>query len=153
AAASLLPRAALAQTAFAPKPGAWRTFQTVTRLEIANPAGAVQAWVPLPAFDEPEWFRPAGSTWTSSGTAQVKRDPKYGAEFLHVTWPEGEKAPLVEVTSKFATRDRSLDLSKPGDTPALSAADRTLYTSATELIPTGGLVKQTSDKITAGATS
>jgi transglutaminase-like putative cysteine protease len=153
AAASVLPNAAFAQSTFAPKPGAWRTFQTVTRLEIAKPAGVVQAWVPLPAFDAPEWFRPAGSTWTSNGKAEIKRDPKYGAKFLSVTWGDGEKAPVVEVTSKFATRDRAIDLSKPGNAPALSAADRTLFTSATEFIPTDGLVKQTSDKITAGATS
>src|SRR5262245_19770049 len=82
-AASALPGVALAQgtTAFAPAPGAWRHFQTVARLEIAKPGGAMQAWVPLPAFNAPEWFRPAGSTWTvSSGTAVVKRDAKYSAE-------------------------------------------------------------------------
>ena len=153
AVASVLPNAAFAQSTFAPKPGAWRTFQTVTRLEIAKPAGMAHAWVPLPAFDAPDWFRPAGSTWTSNGKAEIKRDPKYGAEFLSVTWGDGEKAPVVEVTSKFATRDRAIDLSKPGNAPALSTADRTLFTSATEFIPTDGLVKQISDKITAGATS
>jgi transglutaminase-like putative cysteine protease len=153
AAVSALPGAALAQSTFAPKPGAWRTFQTVTRLEIAKAEGVVQAWVPLPAFSEPDWFRPDGSTWTTNGKAEKKRDAKYGAEFLHVTWNDGEKSPLVEVTSKFATRDRSLDLSKPGTAVALSPADRVLYTQATELIPVDGIVKQTSDKITAGATS
>jgi hypothetical protein len=130
AAACALPGAALAQGTFAPTPGAWRSFQTVTRLQIAKPAGAVQAWVPLPAFDAPDWFRPAGSTWTtSSGKAALARDGKYGAEFLHVVWAGGDAAPVVEVTSRFATRDRSIDLSKPGSVPALSAAERQLYTA------------------------
>jgi transglutaminase-like putative cysteine protease len=151
AAASTLPASVHAQSAFAPKPGAWRTFQVVTRLEIAKPAGAVQAWVPLPAFNEPEWFRPAGSSWTTSGSAEIKRDPKYGAEFLHVMWGDGDKTPIVEVTSKFATRDRAIDLSQSGSAPALSDADRKLYTSGTVLIPIDGIVKETSDKITAGA--
>ena len=111
AAATMLPRAASAQATFAPTPGAWRSFQTVTRLEIGKAAGQVQAWVPLPAFSEPEWFRPAGSTWTTNAKlAEIKRDAKYGAEFLHVAWSDDEKAPLVEVTSKFATRDRAIDL-------------------------------------------
>ena len=70
---------------------------------------------------------------------------------LHVVWAEGEKAPVVEVTSKFATRDRAVDLTKPGNAPALSRAERKLYTPATDLIPTDGIVKETSDKITAGA--
>ena len=151
----MLPRAAFAQGTFAPTPGAWRNFQTVTRLEIGKAAGQVQAWVPLPAFSEPEWFRPAGSTWTTNAKlAEIKRDAKYGAEFLHVAWSDDEKAPLVEVTSKFATRDRAIDLSKPGS--AGRPRTRTIASAtprATDLIPTDGIVKQTSDKIVAGATS
>jgi transglutaminase-like putative cysteine protease len=154
AASAMLPRAALAQNAFVPRPGAWRSFQTVTRLEIAKTAGDAQAWVPLPAFSEPDWFRPAGSTWTTNAAkAEIKRDPKYGAEFLHAVWSDGEKAPVVEVTSKFSTRDRAIDLTVPGSPISLSADDRTRYTAATDLIPTDGIVKETSDKIVAGATS
>ena len=154
AAATALPNVASAQATFAPTPGAWRNFQTVTRLEIAKPAGEVQAWIPLPAFSAADWFKPAGSTWTTNAkTAEIKRDAKYGAEMLHVVWAADEKAPVVEVTSKFATRDRAVDLSKPGNAPALSAAERKLYTSATDLIPVDGIVKETSDKITAGAAS
>jgi transglutaminase-like putative cysteine protease len=153
AAAAALPSVAFSQSAFAPKPGAWRTFQTVTRLEIAKPGGAAQAWIPLPSVNEPDWFRPEGSTWaTNARTAEVKRDAKYGAEFLHVTWADGEATPVVEVTSKFATRDRAIDLAKPTKATALSDSDRKLYTSGTALIPVDGIVKQTSDKITAGAT-
>jgi transglutaminase-like putative cysteine protease len=156
AAASALPSMAFAQgtRAFAPAPGRWRSFQTVTRLEIAEPRGAMQAWVPLPAFSAAGWFRPAGSTWTTStGTAAIKRDAKYGAEFLHVSWSEGDRAPVVEVISSFATRDRAIDLAKPGNAEALSPAERQLYTAATDLIPTSGIVKEFSDRITAGASS
>ena len=154
AAAAALPAAAFGERAFAPAPGAWRNFQTVARLQIARPDGAMQAWVPLPAFSAPDWFRPGGSTWkTSSGIAEIKRDPKYGAEFLHVVWAGGDSAPTVEVTSRFATRDRAIELSKPGSTPDLPAEKRRLYLSATDLIPVTGIVKETADSITAGATS
>ena len=125
AAATALPDMASAQATFAPAPGAWRNFQTVTRLEIAKPAGQVQAWIPLPAFSADDWFKPAGSTWTTNAkTAEIKRDAKYEAEMLHVVWSADETAPVVEVTSKFATRDRAVDLSKPGNVPALSAAEQ-----------------------------
>jgi transglutaminase-like putative cysteine protease len=154
AAAAALPGAACAQGAFAPTPGAWRTFQTVTRLEIGKAGGQVQAWVPLPAFSEPAWFRPAGSSWTTNAkVAEIKRDAKYGAEFLHVAWSDDEKAPVVEVTSKFSTRDRAIDLTIPGSPISLSVDDLKRYTSATDLIPTDGIVKQTSDKIVGGATN
>jgi hypothetical protein len=43
AAATALPTLVRAQEAFAPMPGAWRNFQTLTRLEIAKPMGPVQA--------------------------------------------------------------------------------------------------------------
>jgi transglutaminase-like putative cysteine protease len=154
AAASALPAVAWADSGFAATPGTWRNFQTVTRLEIAKAGGATQAWVPLPAFSAPDWFRPAGSTWkTSSGTAEIKRDAKYGAELLHVVWEAGDAMPSVEVTSRFATRDRAVDLSKPGSAAALSAEERRLYTAATDLIPVTGIVKETSDKIAGGAGS
>jgi transglutaminase-like putative cysteine protease len=153
-AVSALPAGTRAEPAFAPTPGSWRGFQTVTRMEIAKAGGAVQAWVPLPAFDAPDWFRPRGSKWmASSGTAEIRRDPKYGAEFLHVAWADGDVAPVIEITSKFATRDRAVDLSKPASAPALSAEERRLYTSPTDLIPTTGIVKETSDRIVAGAGS
>jgi transglutaminase-like putative cysteine protease len=150
-AAMALPRIASAQAAFAPKPGAWRTFQIVTRLEIAKPAGNVQAWIPLPAVNEPEWSRPLGNEWRSNGKTALVREQKYGAELLHVEFAEGDAAPLVEVTSKFSTRDRAIDLSKPGTAQPLSDADRKLYTAPTALIPTDGIVKETSDKIVGGA--
>lgn len=155
AAISACPRlTAAAAEIFAPKPGDWRDFETVTRLEISSASGRTQAWVPLPSYSDDQWFRPGKSTWTTNAkTAEIKRDERYGAEFLHVTWEDGEKAPVVEVTSKFSTRDRSVDLSKPGDVPALSDAERELYTSGTDLIPVDGLVKETADRITGGATS
>jgi transglutaminase-like putative cysteine protease len=148
-----LPGGASAQR-FAPQVGAWRNFQIVTRLEIAKPGAPMQAWVPLPAFNAADWFRPAGSTWsTNARAAGIKRDAKYGAEFLHVGWADGETAPFVEVTSRFATRDRSVDMSKPGGAPTLGPAERTLFTSATDLIPVDGIVKETADRIVAGAAS
>jgi transglutaminase-like putative cysteine protease len=148
------PSAVLAQAGFAPAPGAWRTFQLVTRVAVARPSGLTQAWVPLPAFSEKEWFKPEGSTWTTNAkVAEIKRDAKYGAEFLHVVWADGEAAPVVEVTSKFTTRDRAIDLSKPGSVVALSSDEIKRYTEATDLIQTGGIVKETANKITAGATT
>lgn len=152
AVAAALPRGAFAQSRFAPAPGAWRTFETVTRLEISKPEGAVQAWIPLPSLSEPEWFRPQGNRWTTNAkSAEIKRDPKYGAEFLHVAWAEGKETPVVEITGKFATRDRAVDLTKPGNVAPLSASDRKLYTEGTALIPVDGIVKETANKITAGA--
>ncbi|TAK50160.1 MAG: transglutaminase domain-containing protein [Xanthobacteraceae bacterium] len=151
---ALMPGAAMAQTAFAPTPGVWRKFQLTTRLEIAQPKGRTQAWVPLPSFNAPDWFHPSGSTWrTNAATAMLARDPKYGAGMLYLQWDAGEPEPGAEITSRFAVRDRAIDLTAPGSVPALSAQERRLYLEATDLIPTDGIVKATADRITAGAGS
>ncbi|WP_139247979.1 transglutaminase domain-containing protein [Hyphomicrobium sp. CS1GBMeth3] len=140
--------------AFAPRPGTWRNFELVTRVTIAEPTGFMQGWIPLPAFSDPIWFKPAGSTWeTNAKTAEIVRDPKYDAEMLHVVWAEGENAPVVEIKSTFATQSRAVDLTKPTGPHTLSDAERALYLAATELIPVDGIVKETSDRLTAGAKS
>ena len=158
AAAATLPRPAFAGAAtFAPAPGAWRRFTLVTRLDLAPPsaaAGPAQAWVPLPAFVGDGWFRPEGSTWTTdAATAEAVKDPGSGAQLLHLAWPAGVAAPKVEITSTFATRDRATDFAKPGGAAPLSAEKRALFLRATELIPLDGIVKETSDRITAGKAS
>jgi transglutaminase-like putative cysteine protease len=143
-----------AQTAFAPTPGAWRTFEVVTRMQVAVPEGNTQAWVPLPSVNETDWFRSLGTAWkTNAGTAEVVRDPKYGAEMLHLAWDAAGTAPVAEVTSRIATRDRAADLSAPRDVPPLSAADRRFYTEGSDLIPVDGVVKAAADRITVAAAS
>ncbi len=149
--AAALPRAARAEAVFAPQPGAWRQFQITTRLQIAKADGPTQAWIPLPSVNEQDWFQSNGSTWRSNGRGTLKRDGKYSAEMLHVEWTAGEKSPAVEVVSNVATRDRAVDLGRPGKPTPLTAAERKLYLGGTELIPIDGIVKQTSDKIVAGA--
>jgi transglutaminase-like putative cysteine protease len=150
---SALPRGAQAQASFDPKPSGWRNYQIVTKLEIAKPEGKVQAWIPVPSVNEADWFRSGDSKWTTNGKAQLTRDAKYGAGFVHVEWDESQKAPLVEITSSVAAQDRFVDLTKPGKGQPLSDADRKLYTAATALIPTDGIVRSTSDRIVGNARS
>ncbi|KGM30367.1 transglutaminase-like domain-containing protein, partial [Inquilinus limosus] len=50
-----------------------------------------------------------------------------------------------------ALRDRAADLAAPGAAQALDEAERQRYLQASALIPTGGIVKATADRITAGA--
>ncbi|MBN8920425.1 MAG: transglutaminase domain-containing protein [Rhizobiales bacterium] len=151
AAAAMLPRTAFAQQGFAPQPGAWRQFQVVTRLDIADARGRTQAWIPLPSVNEADWAQSNGSTWRTNGHGTLRRDPKYRAEMLHVEFAESEKAPYVEVTSNIATRDRAVDLGKRGNVAPLSSAERKLYLAGTDLIPVNGIVRQTADKIAAHA--
>jgi len=144
------PGAALADTVYAPAPGAWRGFEVRTRLELAEAKGPAQAWIPLPSFAADDWMRPQDDRWTTNAkTARVVREPRYGAKLLHLAWREGEPAPVVEVVSRAQTRDRAA----APRAMTLTSAERKLYTSATTLIPVDGVVKAISDKIVAGAKS
>src|SRR6202011_537422 len=91
-----------------------------------------------------------GNAWTTNAkTAEIERDPRYGAEMLHLEWAEAERAPVVEVTSRVSTRDRAVDLTQPSVSSPLTATERKFYLEATDLIPTDGIVKETADRITA----
>lgn len=151
AAIGMLPKAASAAGEFAPRPGQWRRFEIMTRVEIRNPRGTTQAWIPVPSLNEPAWVRSEGNEWsTNADMAVLVRDAKYGAEMLHVAWADGESTPVVKIVSRISTQDRSIDFSEPGGVAPLPATERTLYTQGTTLIPVDGLVKETSDRIVAG---
>ena len=149
----MLPRVGpAAEVAFAPTPGAWRSFELTTRIEIAKPRGVSQAWLPVPSLDAPDWMRPTGNQWQgNTASAEIYQEPRYGGQLLHAVWADGEPAPVVELTSRFSTRDRAVDLTRRSPTPLkLSAAERALYTSPTRLIPTDGVVRDTASYVTAG---
>ena len=150
-AGALLPSSAFGQAAFAPKPEKWRSFDITTRLDLAAKDGASQAWLPLPSVREDAWMKPNGADWRTNGKATVFKSGSHAPGMLRVEWTASEKAPFVELTNRIATRDRSVDLDKREASAPLSSTERKFYLAATDLIPTDGIVKQTSDKITAGA--
>jgi transglutaminase-like putative cysteine protease len=129
----------------------WRMFETVTRVEIKDAFGLARAWVPLPLEGDTGWQKTIGNSWSGNAReAKVSYDGKYGVGMLYVEWPEREMNPMIEVTSRFMTRDRTVDFSRPGDID-LSAADRKFFTAPTQLIPTDGIVRKTALGITKGA--
>ena len=133
----------------------WRTFETVTRVEVINPVGRTLAWVPMPLAEHTGWFRDLASRWSgNAGEAGIERDTKYGARVLVAEWRAGESSPVIEVTSRFMTRDRAVDLSAAPD-PALrlTAAQRAFHLAPTALIPTDGIVRETAVEVTRGARS
>ena len=131
----------------------WRAYETVTRVELQWPKGVSRAWVPLPLTADTSWHKALGSSWSGNASrAQVVSDGKYGAAMLYAEWRDSAATPVVEVTSRFMTRDRAVDLSKPDPAVAdLSAADRAFETAPTELIPTDGIVRKTALKIVGNA--
>ena len=105
-----LPRLASAQQmSFDPRPGPWRTFEITTRAEILKPAG--NARVDSPAVGRFPFQKPLGDAGPATPRrARRGHDGKYRAKMLAAQWQDGEPLPVVEVTSRFTTRNRATNL-------------------------------------------
>ena len=130
----------------------WRTFEVTTRIQIPQPKGISRVWLPVPTIDATDWQKVLGNSWSGNAAkGQLLSDGKYGVGMFYAEWSEREPAPLVELTNRFMTRDRTVDLSRPNPkAERLSASEYTFYTAPTELIPIDGIVKDTSNEITKG---
>src|SRR5215831_12288329 len=119
-----LPGYAFAQQLdFNPRPGAWRTFEITTRVEVLKPAGVTRAWVPVPVVNN-EGQRVIDNSWSgNAGQAEIVRDGKYGVAMLYAEWPASEQQPAVGVTSRVTTRDRAIDFAKRGAAAKLDEGD------------------------------
>src|SRR5574337_865545 len=107
-------------------------YTTLFRSEILKPEGASRVWLPLPSVFEPEWISPLGNLWeTNADAAKVAADPVYGSQMLTAEWKAGA-APVLELASRFAARDRAVDLSRPARVVPLTAEERALWTASTE---------------------
>ena len=130
----------------------WRNFEAIYRVEVQKPRGVTKVWLPLPLLEETDYFRYLGSTWNAEGgRARIYVQPPYGAGMVHAEFPDGVKPPSLVLTSRFATRDRAVDLSKPGTAIPEDPAVLKLALKATELIPTDGIVRETALDIIKGA--
>src|SRR5713226_1602067 len=94
----------------------WRTFEVTTRVEIIKPSGVTRGWVPMPLLPDTDYHKNLDQSWTGNAASmRVYRDDKYGAGIFYAEWPATEAAPVIEVTTRFSTRDRAVDLSASGN--------------------------------------
>ena len=126
----------------------WRTFETVTRVEITMPTGAVQAWVPLPLSQDTDWFQTLENGVSGNfEKSRIVLEPVYRAAMVVATFKAGEQQPVLDVTSRFRTRDRKVEL-KPGAGMQATSSELATYLKPTELMPTDGIVRDTALEIT-----
>lgn len=141
------------RAAFAPTPeNGWRRFELTTRIEPLAGDGATRVWVPLPTMNEADWQRPMGSLWQGNADYMTLVRDATGTEMLYAEWAPGSAAPQLEVVSRFATRDRAIDFDRAHAEPVRLPPDQhALYTRATALLPTDGIVGDTARDIVRGA--
>ncbi len=130
----------------------WRTFEVTTRLTIREVTGAVRAWVPVPLLHATDYFVREPDRWTGNYTsAQVLTYDQYGTGLVVASWEAGEPEPVLEVKSRFRTRDRQVNMTHPS--PPFAPEDEAVlqyFRQPSTLIRTDGIVAKTAAEIVAG---
>ncbi|HEY0231317.1 MAG TPA: transglutaminase domain-containing protein [Dokdonella sp.] len=151
--AALALRAPRAETAAKSAQPGWRTFEVVTRVDIAEPVGTTRLWLPLPMRQPTDYQRILNTHWDApgAGRAKIVAMPHYGVELLAVEWSDEHGVGTVTATSQVQTRDRRVaidagNMKRGGD----STQGLREFLRPTRLLPTDGIVKSTATQITAG---
>jgi transglutaminase-like putative cysteine protease len=143
---------AIAQAAFNPRPGNWRTLEVTTRFEVFMPTGMTRAWLPMPSVVS-DYQQVESNQWKGNAdNVRVVSDGKYGASMLYAEFNESNPAPVIELVSRIRTRDRATDFSQRGAVKE-DADTLKFYLQPTDLIPTDGIVRRTALAITKNAKS
>lgn len=149
AAVSAMPQLAASASANAAPGERWRVFEVTTQVEVLKPAGVTRVWLPLPLLVDTDYQKNLGSKWSvEGGTAATLTDDKYGAGIFYAEWPKTIKKPVLQLTSRFATRDRAVEFGTPATTAKTDRAELRRYLRATELLPIDGIVRDTARDIT-----
>ena len=128
----------------------WRVFEVTTQVEVLKPRGITRVWLPTPLTHDARYEKALGNQWSAEGgKVSYSEDGRYKAGIVGAEFPEGTQ-PKLTLVSRFATRDVTVDLSKRGDAPAEDRETLRKYTQATQLLPTDGVVKDTSSEIVRG---
>ena len=126
-----------------PVPAGWRTFEVTTRAEVLKPSGATRVWLPAAMLGETPFQRTLANDFkVEGGTANLVETKADGLGIVVAEFPADVK-PSVTLTSRIATKNYEVDLSRPGN-PAIEKYPASEYfLRATKLMPTNGIVKNT----------
>jgi transglutaminase-like putative cysteine protease len=132
-----------------PDPEGWRIFEVTTSVEVLQHSGRTRVWLPTPLVDAP-YQRTLGDTYRADGGfVEMAERPAEGLDMLVAEWPD-RVAPILKLTSRIATRDHAVDLTRPSVPPPFDMKAFAPFLRPTRLIPIDGIVKKTSDAITRG---
>src|SRR5215467_6449580 len=151
-AAGVLPRIAPASAAEMPSPppnnAPWRTFEVATDVEIWPQDVPARLWLPLPLYRDTDYQRTLDIRWSGNATASgIYRDPRFRAPAYFAEWSDRTAAPKLRVTTIISTRNRSVELSKPGPVQYAPREEIDLYLQPATHIPTDGIVRATASRI------
>jgi len=131
----------------------WRTFDVTTRVEILKPSRATHIWLPAALVRNTPFQRTLSNRFHAEGGMARLSDNKQDAlGIVSATFAEGSK-PVLILTSRVALKDYSVDLSSAAHRPNSSQAELNYFLQPSKYVPTDGIVKETAEKATKGATT
>jgi transglutaminase-like putative cysteine protease len=131
-------------------PTGWRTFEVTTRVEVLKPSGTTRVWLPAAFLGSTPFQRTLANDFKAEGgTAKLAEYKADALGIIVAEFPAGIK-PAVTLTSRVATRNYEVDLSKPSKPAKQKDPGTRYFLRPTRLLPTDGIVKTTADEITAG---
>jgi transglutaminase-like putative cysteine protease len=107
--------------------------------------------VPAALISETPFQKTLTNTFNcESGSAKMIESKTDALGIIAAEFPAGAR-PILEVTSRIATKDCAVDLSARGATQKESREELQHFLRSTKLMPTDGIVKATASEITKGA--
>jgi transglutaminase-like putative cysteine protease len=130
-------------------PAGWRTFEITTSVEVLKPSGTTRVWIPAALVAPAPFQRTLANHFEAEGgTAKLVESRADALGIVAAEFPIGKK-PVLTLTSRIATKDYEVDLSKPGKVGTESNPGLEYFLRPTKLLPTDGITKATADEITA----
>ena len=130
----------------------WRTFEVTTRVEVLKPNGETHIWLPTALIRDTPFQKTVSNKFNAeNGTASVTEDKQQFLGIVTGSYPEGAK-PVLTLTNRVSLKNHAVDLSQR-EHQHVSRAELDYYRQPTKYIPVDGIVKETADKATKGATT
>ena len=133
--------------------GAWRTFEVTTRVEVLKPKSVTHIWLPAALIRDTPFQKTLANRFTAEGgTVNLTESKPDSLGIVTATYPEHAK-PVLTLTSRVSLKDYGVDLSAPKHPAQASRKELDYFLQPSKYVPTDGIVKETAEKATKGATS
>ena len=132
--------------------GGWRTFDVTTRVEVLRPSGVTHIWLPAALIRDTPFQKTLANKFSAEGgTGRLTKSNQDLLGIVSATYREHAK-PILTLTSRVSLKNYAVDLGLAHPAPA-SRAELEYFLRPSKYVPVDGIVKQTAEKATKGATT
>jgi len=126
----------------------WRIFEVKTHVHVQNASGVTRVWLPTPLVGAP-YQQTLGDTYIAENGRVVMVEGE-DLDLLLAEWTEGA-SPVVDLTSRIATRAHAVDLTTPKVAPPADLSSFERFLRPTRLYAVDGSVRALASGATRGA--